>query len=239
MKKKFIKIIALAIFITASSAQATTVLYNQNFENPASFVNNGGDVNIYKSVNTLYRNQPPGFAFAQSFTVETLLINGDQAFGTGFSDPSAIGGNYALGMLSNVENDLLGLSFNIGDNSFLNVSLDISSIDLSVYGGPFVQPGAVPVFEFTLYDNPSGVVGLGSGTILCSLQVTGTASEQAVFDWTQVMLPLDATGNTNGNVILRIDLLEGGYAAMDNFVIAASDSPGEVEFMGERDSWWK
>ena len=33
---------------------------------------------------------------------------------------------------------------------------------------------------------------------------------------------LDAAGNTNGNVILQIDLLVGGYAAMGNFRIAAS-----------------
>ena len=126
-------------------------------------------------------------------------------------------------MLSNVQNDLLGLSFDVGDYNFLNVSLNISSIDLSVFGGPFVQTGDIPVFEFTLYDNPSGVTGLGDGTILSSLQAAGTASEQAVLDWTQVMLPLAAKGNTNGNVILRIDLLDGGYAAMDNFLIVASN----------------
>ena len=41
-------------------------------------------------------------------------------------------------------------------------------------------------------------------------------------------VPLSTAGNTNGNVILRIDLLSGGYAAMDNFVVAASDTPVEV-----------
>lgn len=38
----------------------------------------------------------------------------------------------------------------------------------------------------------------------------------------------DASGNTNGNVILQIDRLSGGYAAMDNFFITASDNPGDV-----------
>lgn len=33
---------------------------------------------------------------------------------------------------------------------------------------------------------------------------------------------------TNGNVILQIDLIDGNYAAMDNFLIAASDIEGEL-----------
>lgn len=209
-------------------AEATTILYDQDFENPATFVNDGGDVNIFNSVNALYGNQPPGFTFAQAFTVETLLLTGNQAFGTGYSDPSGIGGNYALSMLSSLQNDLIGLSFNVGNNDFLNVRLNISSIDLSVFSGPFVSPGDMPVFEFTLYDNPSGTNGLGIGSILSTLQVTGTASDQTVFDWTEVLLPLNTSGNTNGNVTLRIDLLSGGYAALDNFRIAASDTPGDT-----------
>lgn len=213
-----------AVFI-ALPAHATVTLYDQDFENPAAFVNDGGDVNIRNPVNTLYGNQPPGFSFAQANTVETLLITGNQAFGHGYSDPSGKGGNYALGMLSSVQNDLLGLSFNVGSNPFMNVRLDISSIDLSVFSGPFVTPGAVPTFEFTLYDNPGGLAGLGTGNILDTLQATGTASAQDVFDWTEVSLPLDTTGNTNGNVTLRIDLLDGGYAALDNFHITADVSP--------------
>ncbi|HEX4975083.1 MAG TPA: PEP-CTERM sorting domain-containing protein [Pseudomonadales bacterium] len=231
MKSKVLSGLGLGLVtvcLTANSVKATVVLYDQDFENPAAFVNDGGDVNIYHSVNTLYGNQPTGFTFAQAYTVETLHITGNQAFGHGYSDPSGTGGNYALGMLSSAQNDLLGLSFNIGSNDFLNVSMDISSIDLSTFGGPFVPSGAVPTFEFTLYDNPSGATGLGGGTILDVLQVSGTSSARDVFDWTNVLLPLDATGNTNGNVTLRIDLLSGGYAAMDNFRIAASDTAGDV-----------
>lgn len=222
-----IVIFGTAVFV-ASPVQATVVLYDQNFENPAAFVNDGVDVNIFNPVNALYGNQPAGFTFAQQFTVETLLITGNQAFGHGYSDPSGKGGNYALGMLSSVQNDLLGLSFNVGSNKFLNARLDISSIDLSGWGGPFVSPGAVPIFEFTLYDNPGATTGLGSGTILDSLQVSGIVSARDVFEWTEALLPLDTTGNTNGNVTLRIDLLQGGYAAMDNFRIVASDTAGDV-----------
>jgi hypothetical protein len=210
-------------------ARGAVTLYDQNFENPVGFVNDGGDVNIFRTVNQLYGNQPPGFTFAQANSVETLRITGTQAFGTGYSDPSGQGGNYALGMLSTVNDDRLGLSFNVGSFQFLNFGLDISSIDLSVFGGPFVAPGAVPVFRFTLYDNPSGATGLfGNGTILDQQDAIGTASARNVFDWTEVVLALDATGNTNGNVTLQIDLLQGGYAGMDNFRIVASDVAGDL-----------
>jgi hypothetical protein len=216
--------------IPASAGATSILLYSQDFENPAAFNNDGGDVNIFNTVNQLYGNQPPGFTFAQAFTVETLLITGNQAFGTGYSDPEGTGGNYALGMLATVQDDQLGLSFDVGDLDFLNVSIDLSSIDLSVFGGPFVPPGGVaPVFQFTLFDNPGGGAGLGSGAILDSAQALGTAvAAKNVFDWTNVILPLDASDATNGNVILRVDLLSGGYAALDNFRIAASDTPGEI-----------
>jgi hypothetical protein len=224
---------ALAISLLVAgfgSAQAASLLYSQNFESPVNFVNDGGDVNIFRTVNQLYGNQPPGFTFAQNFTVETLLVGGTQAFGQGFQDPQAKAGQHALGLLSDSQNDFLGLAFNVGNFKFLNFQLDISSIDLDRWGGPFVPAqGAAPVFRLSLFDNPSGATGLGSGTSLSSVDITGTVGpNKYTFDWTNHVAALDATGNTNGNVILRIDLLSGGYAAMDNFVIAASDTAGEV-----------
>ncbi|MBD2292748.1 hypothetical protein H6G06_04425 [Anabaena sphaerica FACHB-251] len=224
-----------SLFLMISSVKASTiVLYDQDFENPNGFVDtSGGDVS-QQSVNSLYGNQPVGFSFSQRFTVETLLITGNNAFGTGYSDPTGVGGNYALGMLagssiSGGQDDLLGLAFNVGDNDFLNVRLDISSIDLDRLRGPFLPTaGALPVFEFTLFDNPSGALGTGSGLILSSQQVSGSISDRSVFDWTEVLLALDASASTNGNVILRIDLLSGNYAAFDNLRIVASNTPGDV-----------
>jgi len=216
--------------IAAKSQASITTLYNQDFENPAAFVNDGGDINIFNNVNSLYGNQPTGFTFAQQFTVETLLLTGNLAFGTGYSDPSGIGGNYALSMQANNQNDLLSLSFDVGSFDFLNFRLDISSIDLDRFGAPFVPAGgAIPEFEFTLFDNPTGGTNLsGSGAILDSAQATGTASDPDVFDWTEALLALDASQSTNGNVTLRIDLLSGGYAALDNFLIVASNTAGDT-----------
>lgn len=228
---------ALSLGLSCSVAQAAAVvLYNQDFESPVNFVNDGGDVNIHRTVNQLYSNQPVGFSFAQTNTVETLLVGGTQAWSVaqsgngGFKDPQGIAGNYVIGMLSDRQNDLLGLAFDVGANQFLNFNFNISSIDLDRWGGPFVPTnGLAPIFRVSLFDNPSGGVGVGGGTLLDSHDVTGTvAPNKWTFDWAEYTLALDATGNTNGNVILQIDLLQGGYAAMDNFLIAASDTAGDV-----------
>ena len=226
----------------ASPAWGQIMLYNQNFENPTGFVNDGGDVNIFRTVNQNYGNQPPGFQFAQANTVETLLITGTQAFGTGFSDPQQLGGNHCLGLLASFENDLLGLSFNVQGNNFLNFFLDVSSIDLDRWGGPFNPlSGAVPTFEIRLFDNPSGAPSTsGNGVLLDSAQITGAPSaSRSSFNWTQHAMSLDASASTNDNVTLRIDLLSSGntgYAAMDNFVIIASNvtvpEPGALVMLG-------
>lgn len=216
-----------------ATSHAATILYTQNFDNPnpGSFVNDGGDVNIFNQINSLYGGQPAGFLFAQDFTVETLLVGGSQAWGTGFLDPQAKAGTHAISMLSSAQNDLLGLSFDVGVKKFLNFQMDVSSIDLDSWGGPFVPSGGLaPVFRFSLFDNPGGGTGVGGGTLLSFADVTGTATPlKNTFDWTNHIVALDATGNTNGNVILQIDELQGGYAALDNFVIAASDDPGDVD----------
>ena len=243
MLKEFIKksgLIIAATVLFGTTAQASTLLYSQNFENPnpGSFVNDFqpsgsvglGDVNIINPVNLLYGGQPSGFAFAQRFSVETLLVNGGNAWGTGFLDPQGRAGRYTLGMLSDLQDDLLGLAFNVGANRFLNFQLDISSVDLDHWGGPFVPAGGqAPRFKISLYDNPSGTAGVFGSTLLSSVTVEGAVSSlKNTFNWTNQIVALDAFGNTNGNVIVQIDLVQGGYAALDNFRIVASDDEGDV-----------
>lgn len=228
---RFALSLAAAVATTAlslGSAQAAMVLYTQDFEAPVGFVSNGKDLS-QQSVNSLYANQPVGFIFSQTFTVETLRASGSQAFGTGYQDPQGKAGNYTLGMLSNAQDDWLGLAFDVGTQGFLNFKFNLSSIDLDCCGNPFVAAGVVPSARISLFDNPSGLAGLGSGTALAWADVTGLAGpNKYTFNWSTHTVGLDASASTNGQVIMRIDLLTGGYAALDNFVIAASDRPGDV-----------
>lgn len=62
MKPKHSIIASLSVMMFfASTAQATIVLYDQNFENPAAFVNDGGDVNILNPVSADFMvRQPDG-----------------------------------------------------------------------------------------------------------------------------------------------------------------------------------
>ena len=236
MSSNLLRFTFLAAMCAAPAAQAATVvLYDQDFENPQNYVNDRDDVNINTTVNENYGNQPPGFSFAQAFTVETLNISGSQrngrgaAFGTGYSDPSGLSGNFALGIWDG-QDDRLGLSFDVGEREFLNLGLILSSIDLSTFQGPFLPPeGLVPTLGFTLYDNPGGGASLmGNGTVLSEGSLTGTASPQSLLEWTAGVLAFSTLGNTDGNVTLQFDLLEGEYAAFDNLLITASDEAGDL-----------
>ena len=91
----------------------------------------------------------------------------------------------------------------MGAFDFFNVQIDISSIDLSAFGAPFVTaPNDLPVVQFTLFDNPSGANTTGGGAVLDQTTLTGTRSARDTFDWTTGLFGLSTAGNSNGNVTL-------------------------------------
>jgi len=215
--------VASAIFslaLLSGMANATTVtIFENDFDAPSGFAGDSTGVSS-QSVNSLF-----GSAFDQTFTVETIDVNNPQ-----YGNPPGAGGNFVLGMLSNAQNDHLSITFDVNALSFVNVRMDISSIDLNCCGGPFVPQGSVPIFELTLFDTPGGAFNVGSPgsfTPLDSDTMTGTASAPFVFDFTQHSIALSTAGNTDGNVTLLIDLLQGGYAAFDDIVITSSDTAGD------------
>ncbi len=193
MSKVLLSAVAMA---AATGAQASFVtLYDQDFEtpnDPPGFATSSYVDVSQQTVNSLYGGQPTGFSFAQSFTVETINLTGGAAFGSGYSDPDGRGETFALGMLSEVQDDLLGLSFDVGAFDFFNFQLDFSSLGLQGPGGPFANDFTPPAFRFRLYDNPSGVPGTGSGTLLDEATASGTASPIAVLDWTRSTFAFDA-----------------------------------------------
>jgi hypothetical protein len=209
-------------FVTAATssgahAQSTVVLYSNDFETPnvPIQVNCGNSLDA-RGINFLYGSST--FMFAQTFTVEAVMIHDPSNL---YRDPSGIGGNVALGMLSTFQDDHLFLTFNAQHRPFLNVGFHLSSIDVSGCGGPFGVD--VPIMSVSLMDTMSGAM-LDRGT------VTGTASPgQFTFDWRYGVVSLSASSATTATVTVVFDLLQSGYAAFDNLSITASSTTGVVD----------
>lgn len=218
-------IVAVTLGAVAPFMAHAAIVFQNNFNAPVGWVDQSGNGTGVsgQQVNALF-----GSAFNQTFTVETLQVTNPQ-----YSDPSGIGGAYALGMLSNAQNDLLSITFNVGSLSFVNVQMDLSSLDLNCCGGPFVPlAGLAPIMQLSLLNTPGGVFNInspGSFTTLDTDTMTGTAkTDKFLFDWTNTTVALSTVGNTDGNVTLLFDLTQGGYAAFDNIVIVSSDIEGET-----------
>src|SRR5262249_18710668 len=140
-----------------------------------------------------------------------------------YHDPEGKGGMYALGMLSTAEDDKLALTFDAQGRSFVNVGLDLSSIDVSGCGGPFGV--AAPVVRVSLPDSPRGAPVSFNQTVLDTKTITGDAApDQWTFHWHYGVVSLAASGSTDGHVSILFDLLQSGYAAFDNLSIVASNS---------------
>lgn len=230
--KHLIAAFGLVAAVAAPAAHAASVLYSQDFEQPNGYVNDGGDVNIVRSVGQLYGT--PTVQIDQAYSVETLRITGSDAFGHGYSDPSGKGGNYAVSMLSSNQEDHLYFALNTGGYRYLNVSMDVSSIDVSVFGGPVGSTGQVPALGLTVWDNPTGQIisAYGNGIWLDYVEASGVASTAPdVFEWTRLNFTLDLSkngGSVNNTVLLDMDLIAGGYAALDNLRFVASDRAGDM-----------
>lgn len=202
---------------------ASVVLYSNDFESP----NQPVEINCPNSLDTRGINFLYGtdtFVFHQTYTVEAVVI--EDSIGL-YSDPEGKGGSIALGMLSSAQNDLLALTFNREGLEFLNVGLDLSSIDVSGCGGPFGV--AAPVMQVSLLDSPGGVFAFGQ-TVLDTATITGEAApDRWTFHWTAGVAALDASAATDDFVSVLFDLTQSGYAAFDNLSIVASDEGGVVD----------
>jgi hypothetical protein len=146
-----------------------------------------------------------------------------------YTDPEGTGKNYAVGMLSTHQDDRLALTLAVTGQRFLNVGFDLSSIDVVDCGGPFGV--AAPKMQVSLYDTPVGAFNFfAPGTLLSQGTVTGVAAPSPwTFAWTYGVVSLDATGLTGSSVTVVFDLLESGYAAIDNLSIVASPARGVVD----------
>lgn len=215
---------ALLALLSPTLAHAqSVVLYTNDFEAPNVPIEiNCGNSLDNRGIDFLYGE--PGFVYNQQNTVEAVVLADSSGL---YADPQGNGGAHSLGMLATTQNDKLGLAFDSQGRAFVNVGLDLSSIDVSGCGGPFGV--AAPMMQISLLDSPGGVFAFDQ-TVLDSDTITGTtAPDQWTFDWTSGVVVLDASGSTDGNVSIVFDLLEGGYAAFDNLSIVASDAMGVVD----------
>ena len=215
---------ALLLWTSAAVAQ-TRVLYGNDFEqqNLAAEINCGETLD-WRGINQLYGDEH--FSFEQTFSVEAVHIHNPADL---YNDPSDDHGDYAIGMLSTREDDQLALTFDAEGATYLNLGLDLSSIDVKGCGGPFGVE--TPVLKISLLDTPSGEFSFDdSYPVLQEETVTGQqAPDEWTFAWTSHVVALDASAADNGRVTVLFDLVQSGYAVFDNLTITSSTEPGIVD----------
>ena len=204
--------------VDIASAQSAA-LYSNDFESPNEpLMGTCTPVLDQRNINRLFGTED--FQFQQVFTVEGFLLSGDPEY----SDPEAVGGRHAIGLLSVIQDDLLALIFDAGASTFLNVGFHLSSTEVRGCGG-LLFAVAVPVMRVTAYDAPGGVFDINNpGPALAEGTVTGTTSgEFKVFRWRYGTTSLNVSSATDGQVALVFDLIESGYAVFDNLSVVASN----------------
>jgi Thrombospondin type 3 repeat len=216
-------LVLAALAVTRVALGQSVVLYTNDFESPnVAIVINCGNSLDTRGINFLYGSA--GFVFNQQFTVEAVVHDDLQGL---YADPEGNGGTYSLGMLSTAEDDKLALTFDAQGRAFVNVGLDLSSIDVNGCGGPFGV--AAPAMRISLLDSPGGTFAFNQ-TVLDTGTITGEAApDQWTFHWHFGVVSLATSGSTDGHVSILFDLLESGYAAFDNLSIVASNDTGVVD----------
>jgi len=186
-------------FVKKGLAQ-TVLLYQNSFESPLVSPSTGCSPDLDQTlVNTLWGGTGLGTGggglFQQYFTVETILINGSN---NQYTDILGLGGNYCLGMLSNLQNDKLALILNSQMLPYANISFLISPIDLPQCGGPFGLDTAV--MHLLIYDSPGGSFSFSTpGTLLAQDTVLGSfpGLTPFTFNWFNASSSLDISNSVD------------------------------------------
>jgi hypothetical protein len=210
------------IGVPAIGHAQTVILYQNDFESPNVTLNvDCGNSLDGRGINTLYGTDE--FQFAQQHTVEAVFLN-DPA---GKYKNAGDHGDHALGMLSTLQDDKLALAFDSRNYPFINIGLDLSSIDVEGCAGPFGV--TAPRLRITLLDRPGGIIDY-EGTQLDSKEIVGVMAPDAwTFRWKTDVVSLSTAGTREGTVTVVFDLLEGGYAVFDNLSITASRATNVVD----------
>jgi hypothetical protein len=207
-----------------AAAQEIT-LYENDFEKP----NQPVEVSCGNSLDQAGINETfgkAGYNFIEQYSVETVVLHDPMGK---YSDQGSRNGDYALGMLGSVQDDKLAFRFDMQGQQYLNVAMDVSSIDVEGCGGPFGVE--TPKFKVMLLEDADGEFNW-SNKKLDEKMLEGEASSDAwKFHWTRGTVALDAGEAKTGNIIVVFDLVTAGYAAFDNLKITAA----KLAAVGDRD----
>lgn len=217
------------------------LLYQNDFEDPSRrvFSSCGGGADIRDNAINIFFSKP-GFAFHQKETVEVVHLDGlqrnsDHTEGAEiFDNPQGVGGNFAIGMFSNQEEDKLALTLDTHDFSFLNIGMSLAAANLPGCGGPFTYESRLykPKFHVSVLDSPEGDFSdwggqpLDEGDIEGS-EVSGSDLADLPFklDWGYDMIGLDVSSSSDGYVTIVFDLQgDAPYAIFDDLIIVGSST---------------
>jgi len=219
-KLQALKVGSLLILVLGLSlvglGQDEILLYENDFETYAVEPMRGCYTDLdQRNVNELYFETGNGTSgtveFDQTFTVETMLVNGA---GNLYSDPQNIAGNYCIGLLATAQDDLLSLSFNSFGLDSINISFDISAISIASDMGCGVGGTALnPKMRISVYDTPNNnfnINSFSSSTLLDEMEVNGTnrGTNKFEFNWKRVNANLNIENATNNNITILLNLLE-------------------------------
>jgi len=229
---QLVLLFALLGFSLVGFGQDEILLYGNDFETYNIEPSKNGCYldNDNTFVNVLWGGTSIGIGgnvlFAQTFTVETMLINGED---NRYVDTKGNGGNYCIGMLSTAQDDMLSLTLDSKGLTFLNISFSLSAIDLDGCGSAGVS---TPIMKIIIYDSPEGVFNFSNpGNSIGETTLTGIEpnTDKYIFNWTEVNSNVNIEESTNGNISIVFDLKQSGYAAFDNLRITATETCNTTE----------
>lgn len=218
------------------------LLYLNDFEDPNRrvFSSCGGGADIRDdAINILFSKS--GFKFHQQETVEVVHLDGlqrnlDHSEGDPiFENPQGVGGNFAIGMFSDQEEDKLSLTLDTHDFSFLNIGISLAAANLPGCGGPFTYENRSykPKVHVSVLDSPElegdfndwDEQPLDEGDLEGS-EVSGSDLADLPFklNWGYDMIGLDVSSSSDGYVTIVFDLEGVPYAIFDDLIIVGSSA---------------
>ncbi|HTU62108.1 MAG TPA: hypothetical protein VMF89_26805, partial [Polyangiales bacterium] len=125
--------LCLSFGVPAIGHAQTVILYQNDFESPnVTLAVDCGNSLDGRGINTLYGTSE--FQFSQQNTVEAVFLHDPSGK---YKNAGEQHGKHALGMLSTLQDDKLALAFDSRNFPFINIGLDLSSIDVEGCAGPF------------------------------------------------------------------------------------------------------